>query len=85
MSYKKTLLTAALGLFVSLNAMAQETDNRMWVKLALASGTADFRINVPHDGLLAIQQFEMAHGNRRTILRDIEQRLAVGEPVAELA
>lgn len=38
-----------------------------------------------HDGLLAIQQFEMAHGNRRTILRDIEQRLAVGEPVAELA
>jgi polyhydroxyalkanoate synthesis regulator phasin len=27
------------------------------------------------DGLLAVQEFEMAHHNRKTILRDIEQRL----------
>ena len=28
-----------------------------------------------HDGLLAVQAFEMAQHNRKTILRDIEQRL----------
>lgn len=50
----KFLILSLAMLSVTNVIMAGNKDNCMWVKLMIASGTADFRINIPEDGCLSI-------------------------------
>ncbi|MBU1106311.1 MAG: hypothetical protein KKB51_06560 [Candidatus Riflebacteria bacterium] len=42
------------GCVVLYSAEAEELHKNLWVKLTVASDTADFRINIPFDGCLSI-------------------------------
>ncbi len=54
MPLPRSLLLLLIFLAMVCNGSAQTTGNRMWVKLNIASSTAEFRINAPEDGCLTI-------------------------------
>lgn len=48
------VLILVLGSLISATAYCQGNENSMWVKLAIASDSADFRINLPESGCVSI-------------------------------